>query len=893
MPGGVIGIAYVEVRPLMTGFGKAVDAELQAGAGVGSDLETAGENAGAALGAGIGTGAEAALQKDGVKLSGLVDSSGKPLASALEDAGLLAGAGLGKGVSAGAEKELKTASRLNARIASIFTLDPSTVAYQDRIAAAQMARRQESNAKLLAKYEGTEEVEAKSWATRMSQIFGSAFATSGSLLSKGGIVGAGALTETSNALKEQGEAVGALSNEYQKLGKFSLVAGGALAAGVGYESVKIAQEYQESVYKIAAESNIPITAAQNIGKAFLSTAGTSYVSASGIASAFSQVAGQLSSVEGKALNATQSLKFMNVALDLNEAVAGDLNTTTAALGQTMQSFSFDLTKAGYASDVLFNASRFTDQSIQAISTSVDRLHGRLGVISPDLADIATLMVSLAKNGIAGSQSTQVVSTALTRLTGGSKAVNEQLALLGSGTSLTGLQQQLAKVNAEIAAGGAPSAGLATMKSQLDGLKATIAGYGTVTSSSPLYATVRNMKEEEAELTAQIKASTDAQSASVVGLKDYKAQLELQIAEGGKAGISLFNTKGQFIGMSAAISKLHDAFVNLTDKQKLQIATTLFGSRAAEAMVRIIDEGAGSFDKLSSQIGKAGSAQSAAAKNNASLKRQLEVIGSAIEDEGTQIGLKLIPKLERLASETASVIRWFEKHRAEAKLLGEAIGTILAGAVGSYVLGKGAALIGSFRTAASGAGILAKSLGKGGALEGSLEKTAAKATLLDTALVGLSKLGTITIAVDLGGDLLSYLTGKIPGAKTNLAQADTNSQVAGLQKVPVLGNFVKAAAQTGVYRYGENTGKFASGVAAHVPGGTAALNFLTGGNPNGLTDAIEQAKDRAIIAKAQQRNKAVASLNSLTGNYNEIHIHESSHPRQTAAAVSKALAKTVR
>lgn len=897
MPGGLIGIAYVEVRPLMTGFGKAVDAELQGGSAAARDLTAAGENAGAALGAGIGVGVDGELQK-GVNLSGLVDKSGRPLATSLEDLGLLAGAGLGGGVNKGLEKELaKQKLSFNKQLTNIFGVEGGVVGADalDKKLLFGLPALPAALDQVLK----PAEVEVKGWSSRVGAILGSTFAASGSLLSKGGLVGAGVLTETSAALKEQGEAVSVLSNEYQKLGKITLIAGGALAAGIGYESVKSAQEYQESVYKIAANSNVTIGAADKIGQAFLNTAGVSYASGNEIAAAFSHVSGQLASVEGHALNSTQALGFMNKALDLNEAVAGNLTDTTAALSQTMQSFGFALSKAGYASDVLFNAGRMTNQSLETVSTAVDRLHGRLGIVSPDLSDIATLMVKLAKNGISSSQSTQVVATALTRLTGGSKAVTEQLALLGSGKSLVGLQEQLAKVNSEIATGGAPNAGLANLKSQLDGLKATVANFGTVTSASPLYSTVKNMRAQEAELSAEIKSQTDAQSTSLVGLKDYKAQLEAITAQGGKTGISLFNTKGQFIGMAAAISKLHDAFEKLTPQQQLQISTTLFGSRAAEAMVRIINEGAGSFTKLSGEIGKANSAQDAAAKNNASLKRQLEIIGSALEDEATKIGLKLIPKLQTLAHDTAEVISWLQKHKAESKLLAEVIGTVLAGAVGSYVLGKGAQLVGSFRAAASGSSILAKSLGSGGVLATSLEQTATKVGLIDKALIGLSKLGTITIAVDLGGDLLNYLTGKLPGAKTNQTQAQNDPLVKGAEGLPVVGNFFKSAVNIGAYKFGASVGKnnlatdlYRSPLFAPTRAVTNVINDFFG------RVAVNNRQDAANEQKIQNaRAAALREINGFQkeqhlGAYPVIHIHESAHPRQTAAAVSKTLAKSV-
>ncbi len=213
---------------------------------------------------------------------------------------------------------------------------------------------------------------------------------------------------------------------WKRAGEASLAA----FALVGYGSVKLALDYQKSVASIAANADIPVKAAQKIGAAFLDTAGKSVFSGAQMAAAFAPVAGQLKLTEGGALGAADSLRVMAVATDLAEAAQLPLGTTTKAVAAVMQSFHLSTRQAAGAGDLLFNVSRALNLPLDTVAASIDKLHGRMGVLMPSMSDIGGLMISLAEHGIQGSRGIQVVQSALTTLTGGGKASTAMLKELG-------------------------------------------------------------------------------------------------------------------------------------------------------------------------------------------------------------------------------------------------------------------------------------------------------------------------------------------------------------------------------------------------------------------------------------------------------------------------------
>lgn len=233
-----------------------------------------------------------------------------------------------------------------------------------------------------------------------------------------------AATEESGAKTEEANASGLAS--YGKLATAAFAAG-AIVVGA---AVDMGEKYQESTARMAASSGMSIQSATALGNAFLQTAGQSTFSAAQMETAYTPVAAKLTTLNGAALTVKQSMDFMSAAQDAAEATGQDLTSTTSALASVLQTYKLGVSGAAGASDTLTNVSTLTGNSISSLATSMDKLHAKLGPMAPDLQDTGTLVAALSEQGVNGARGLTQVSSALTTLTGGSKATEAELKTLG-------------------------------------------------------------------------------------------------------------------------------------------------------------------------------------------------------------------------------------------------------------------------------------------------------------------------------------------------------------------------------------------------------------------------------------------------------------------------------
>ena len=115
--------------------------------------------------------------------------------------------------------------------------------------------------------------------------------------------------ETAESSEASAEETG---NAWAKAG---LVVGAAVVA-IGAVAVDLAMKYQSATANIAANADISVGAATKITNAFLGQAFQTTFSAQATAAAYAAVAGQMGTLNGQALTASQSLAFMTQAQDL-------------------------------------------------------------------------------------------------------------------------------------------------------------------------------------------------------------------------------------------------------------------------------------------------------------------------------------------------------------------------------------------------------------------------------------------------------------------------------------------------------------------------------------------------------------------------------------------------
>lgn len=207
---------------------------------------------------------------------------------------------------------------------------------------------------------------------------------------------------------------------------------------------------------------------------------------------------------------------------------------------------------------------------------------------------------------------------------------------------------------------------------------------------------------------------------------------------GELGISLDNGKGKFIGITAAISKIHDALMKLpgttkdvvalqkmyrlqteqttlalepqTKETKKQITAlnsqitalgsstkalsdstvmqTLFG-KSAGIMASTIAGGVPIFDKAAGAVSKQGEAAKAAALKQATFEGELKKLKSAAESIFIELGQKLLPVLTKLATKTVDIVNkiitWVQHNKGLTEVI---VGVV----IGVLALVKGIELV---------------------------------------------------------------------------------------------------------------------------------------------------------------------------------------------------------
>lgn len=136
-------------------------------------------------------------------------------------------------------------------------------------------------------------------------------------------------------------------------------------------------------------------------------------------------------------------------------------------------------------------------------------------------------------------------------------------------------------------------------------------------------------------------------------------------------------KSQESVLSTQISALNQSTKSLSKNSMMQ---ALFG-RQAGLMTSIVLGGVPTFDKYIKSVTKSGEVASAASKQDATFHGMLEKLKSAAEDLFIKLGQKLLPVLVKLAEKTLTItnhiIDWVEHNQTLAKVIGGVVIGVLA------------------------------------------------------------------------------------------------------------------------------------------------------------------------------------------------------------------------
>ena len=138
-----------------------------------------------------------------------------------------------------------------------------------------------------------------------------------------------------------------------------------------------------------------------------------------------------------------------------------------------------------------------------------------------------------------------------------------------------------------------------------------------------------------------------------------------VTEDGKN--KFFTASGEMRSMSEIAAVLQTAFSGLTEEQKINTATNIFGTDAMRTAFALADGGAGVIDNLKTTIGNTSAEESAATRMN-TLKGSWEIFTGIVESLSIKFGEAFLPSardvvdiLTDLATEVGpTVIDWGEK-----------------------------------------------------------------------------------------------------------------------------------------------------------------------------------------------------------------------------------------
>lgn len=190
---------------------------------------------------------------------------------------------------------------------------------------------------------------------------------------------------------------------------------GLAVVGVAGDAVRLGIKMQAANAAIAASAGSSVAAATEVGNAFLKTAGHSEFSGLQMAQAYAPIAGQLTSLYGKALNTRNAIALMTQTETLAVASGQSLASVTAATANVMQTFQVPVRGAKQVISELFNTSSATGQSITSLAATFQRVKSQMGVTAPSMREMGGVLIDLTNHGETGRAAMSTLSTMFTGL----------------------------------------------------------------------------------------------------------------------------------------------------------------------------------------------------------------------------------------------------------------------------------------------------------------------------------------------------------------------------------------------------------------------------------------------------------------------------------------------
>ena len=194
------------------------------------------------------------------------------------------------------------------------------------------------------------------------------------------------------------------------------------------------------------------------------------------------------------------------------------------------------------------------------------------------------------------------------------------------------------------------------------------------------------KYKHIDLADAATAVAKAQEGNLKALKQMG--IDLPIAAGGALKLQqAHDALSKATDAASAYLKAHSDAVDTTSKSHAAYEALL--GKVQDAQKKVNDEASAGTEimkGLSDAIGGQAAAQAE------TFSGKMQALKATSEDVVKNIGMALIPILEKLMEAIKGVVDWFTQHKAIAEAVGIVIGTVLVAAIGAYLVSLGQAAV---------------------------------------------------------------------------------------------------------------------------------------------------------------------------------------------------------
>jgi TP901 family phage tail tape measure protein len=126
----------------------------------------------------------------------------------------------------------------------------------------------------------------------------------------------------------------------------------------------------------------------------------------------------------------------------------------------------------------------------------------------------------------------------------------------------------------------------------------------------------------------------------------------------EAGVQVYDTNGQFLGMDSLLQQLHDHLGSMTQQQQLQIEAALGGARAWKVLLQLVAGGPDVLDKTTNAIEHGNSAAAIMKETLNNLHGSLKQLRGSVDTMAVKLGQQLEPVIRFVVEAVKNAVNWF-------------------------------------------------------------------------------------------------------------------------------------------------------------------------------------------------------------------------------------------